>query len=155
WKHQHHARFHESQGGDGPRATPTISGGRVYTVGGTGILDCIDGRTGKRIWSRDTLAANELANLIWGKACSPLVFDNKVIVTGGKDSGASLLAYHKDTGEPLWKGGKDEAAYSSPALATVAGTRQILSFNAHSLTGHDPADGKVLWHVDWPDEWIP
>jgi outer membrane protein assembly factor BamB len=181
WKHEHDTRFLASRGGEGPRATPTIVGDRVYTVGGTGILDCIDSRTGKNIWSHDTLAENKLANLVWGKACSPMVFDDKVIVTGGKTnepSGSvsvwptrisvfglweierrhyrpSLLAYHKDTGELLWKGGEDEAAYSSPTLAVLAGTRQILSVNAHSLTGHAPADGKVLWHFDWPDEGIP
>jgi outer membrane protein assembly factor BamB len=155
WTHAHDVRFRDSQGGDGPRATPTIAGDRVYTVGGTGILDCIDGRGGKNVWSRDTLAEIKRGNLVWGKSCSPLVFDDKVIVTGGKDGGPSLLAYHKNTGEPLWKAGEDEAGYSSPALATVAGMRQILSINAHSITSHDPTDGKVLWHVDWPGEWIP
>ena len=153
WTHEHEVRFRDSQGGDGPRATPTVVGDRVYTAGGTGILDCIDGRTGKNLWTHDTLAENNLPNLIWGKACSPLVFDDKVIVTGGMEKGPSLLAYQKDTGELLWKGGEDGAAYSSPALATVAGTRQILSVNAHSVTGHDPKSGKVLWSFDWPSDW--
>ncbi len=155
WTHAHDVRFRDSQGGDGPRSTPTVVGDRVYTVGGTGILDCIDGRTGKNLWSRDTLAEIKRDNLVWGKSCSPLVLEDKVIVTGGKDGGPSLLAYHKDTGEPLWKAGDDEAGYSSPALATLAGKRQILSINAHSITAHDPADGKIVWHIDWPGEWIP
>ncbi len=153
WKHGHEARFHDKQGGDGPRATPTLAEGRVYTLGGTGILDCLDAATGDNLWSHDTLAENNLTNVIWGKACSPLVLDDKVIVTGGREKGPSLLAYHKDTGKPLWKAGTDDASYSSPALATLAGKRQILSVNAHSVTGHDPTDGKVLWDFSWPSDW--
>jgi len=153
WKHEHDVRLRDKQGGDGPRATPTIVGERVYTVGGTGILDCIDGASGKNLWTHDTLGENGLTNIIWGKSCSPLVFDDKVIVTGGKEKGPSLLAYHKDDGKLLWKAGEDDASYSSPALATLAGKKQILSVNAHSVTGHDPEDGKVLWSFSWPSDW--
>ncbi len=153
WKHEHEVRFQDKQGGNGPRATPTIIGNRVYTLGGTGILDCIDGGTGENIWSHDTLAENNLSNLIWGKSNSPLVFDDKVIVTGGKEKGPSLLAYGREKGDLLWKAGDDDASYSSPALATLAGTKQILSVNAHSVTGHDPEDGKVLWSFSWPEDW--
>jgi outer membrane protein assembly factor BamB len=153
WKHEHDVRLHDKQGGDGPRATPTVVGNRVYTLGGTGILDCLDAATGKNLWSRDTLAENGLTNVIWGKSCSPLIVEDKVIVTGGKEKHDSLLAYHKDTGEPLWKAGDDDASYSSPALATLAGQKQILCVNAHSVTGHDPKDGTILWKFDWPAEW--
>ncbi|HZV03493.1 MAG TPA: PQQ-binding-like beta-propeller repeat protein [Gemmataceae bacterium] len=152
WKHEHDVRLKDPQGGDGPRATPTIVDGRVYTLGGTGILDCINGATGKNLWTRDTLGENELSNLIWGKSCSPLVCDDKVIVTGGKESKDSLLAYDKETGQPLWKAGDDAASYSSPALANFDGTKQILSVNAHSVTGHDPKEGKVLWTYSWPGD---
>jgi outer membrane protein assembly factor BamB len=152
WIHEHEARLKDPQGGDGPRATPTLVDGRVYTSGGTGILDCIDGATGKNLWSRNTLAEHNLTNLIWGKSCSPLVFDDKVIVTGGLEKKNSLLAYDKETGKPLWQAGDDAASYGSPALATLADTKQILSVNAHSVTGHDPNDGKVLWTYSWPGE---
>ncbi len=152
WKHEHDVRLIDKQGGDGPRATPTISDGRVYTLGGTGILDCIDGAIGKNIWTADTLADHNLTNLIWGKSCSPLVFDDKVIVTGGKEKRDCLLAYHRETGKPLWHVGDDAASYSSPALATFDGQKQILSVNAESVTGHDPNDGKVLWKFRWPGE---
>jgi outer membrane protein assembly factor BamB len=151
WKHEHDARWLDKQGGDGPRATPTIVDGRVYTVGGTGILDCIDGATGKNIWTRDTLTENGLSNTIWGKSNSPLVFDDKVIVTGGKEKKDSLLAYRKDDGKPLWTAGEDDASYASPALATLAGKKQILIVNNYSVTGHDPDDGKILWNFPWPD----
>jgi outer membrane protein assembly factor BamB len=152
WIHEHEVRLKDPQGGDGPRSTPTIVDGRVYTSGGTGILDCIDGATGKNLWTRDTLGEHRLKNLIWGKSCSPLVFDDKVIVTGGQENRDSLLAYDKETGKLLWKSGDDAASYSSPVLATLADAKQILSVNAHSVTGHDPQDGKVLWTYSWPGE---
>jgi outer membrane protein assembly factor BamB len=153
WKHEHEVRLHDQQGGDGPRCTPTFHDGRVYTLGGTGILDCIDGATGKNLWSHDTLGENDLSNIIWGKSCSPLVFDDMVVVTGGKEKRDSLLAYDRVKGNLLWKAGSDDASYSSPALATLAGKKQILSVNAHSVTGHDPKDGKVLWDYSWPSDW--
>lgn len=152
WKHEHDVRFADKQGGDGPRATPTIQDGRVYTVGGTGILDCIDGATGKNIWTADTLADHQLTNLIWGKSCSPLIFEDKVIVTGGKEKRDCLLAYDRQSGKPLWHVGDDAASYSSPVLATLDGQQQVLSVNAESVTGHDPKDGKVLWKFPWPGE---
>jgi outer membrane protein assembly factor BamB len=152
WTHEHEVRLQDKQGGDGPRATPTLVEGRVYTLGGTGLLDCIDAATGKNLWTRDTLADYDLKNLIWGKSCSPLVVEDKVIVTGGLKKRDCLLAYDRETGEPLWHVGDDEASYSSPALATFDGQKQLLSVNAHSVTGHDPKDGKVLWKFAWPGD---
>jgi outer membrane protein assembly factor BamB len=68
----------------------------------------------------------------------------------GEPGKRSLVAYHKETGQPVWQAGSDTASYASPVLATLAGRRQILSVNAGSVTGHDPADGRVLWEYEWP-----
>lgn len=152
WQHCNMVRFSEGLGGDGPRATPTIDAGRVYVLGATGILDCLDGATGEAIWSRHVLNENDLPNLTWGKSSSPLVVDNSVVVSGGDVKSKSLLAYDKETGEPVWCAGGDKASYSSPVLATLAGVRQILSVNAGSVTGHDIADGHELWNFPWPGD---
>jgi outer membrane protein assembly factor BamB len=151
WVHSNPVRFSEKMGGDGPRATPTISGGRVYALGATGILDCLEGKSGKPVWSRATLEEHGLPNLIWGKSSSPLVLDELVVVSGG-DAPGSLLAYHKDTGKPAWEATEDKASYSSPVAMTLAGVGQIVSVNAASVAGHDPADGKLLWKYDWPGD---
>jgi outer membrane protein assembly factor BamB len=154
WNRENKVRFHEGMGGDGPRATPTIADGRVYAMGATGILDCLDLATGKAIWSRDVLKENTLPNLIWAKSCSPLVYDDFVVVTGGMTNGPTLLAYARKDGSPAWRAGKDKASYSSPQLATLVGQRQIVSINAASVTGHDPADGRELWNYGWAtDQW--
>ena len=152
WTHQDNVRFHETAGGDGPRATPTIDEGRVYALGATGLLNCLDGETGAVIWSRDILAEHQQRNLMWGKSCSPLVFGHLVVVSLGDAAEPSLAAYDKRTGQPAWQAGHDKPSYASPALATLAGREQILSVNAASVSGHDPADGRQLWQYAWPGE---
>ena len=150
WEHANKVRFGEALGGDGPRATPTINAGRVYAFGATGILDCLDGATGKVLWTRDTLNEIKAQNPMYGKSSSPLLCDNLVVVTGGAE-GPLLLAYDKDTGRPIWlSDNAGKCGYSSPVLATVAGKRQILSVNGASVTGHDPVDGRALWEFQWP-----
>ncbi len=151
WQHSNTARFSESMGGDGPRATPTIRDGRVYVMGATGILECLDGATGHAIWSRNIFTDSHADNPIWGKSCSPLIYGNLIVVSGGKH-GPSLLAFDRETGSPRWTGGADSAAYASPAPATVGGVEQILILNAHSASGHNPANGNVLWQYGWPGD---
>jgi outer membrane protein assembly factor BamB len=152
WSHVHEGvRFSEKLGGDGPRATPTIDGGRVFVLGATGILDCLELATGKPVWSTDTLKESGSENLIWGKSSSPLVVGNLVVISLG-EARDSLAAYDRETGKLKWRAAGDRASYCSPVLVTLAGQAQIVSVNAGSVTGHDPADGKELWNFPWPNE---
>ncbi len=105
WVHTNPVHFNQWQGGDGPRATPTVRDGRVFAIGATGILDCLEAGSGRLVWSRDVLQENKLQNLIWGVSASPLVFDDKVVVTGGLTDGPTVLAYRRSDGEPLWHAG--------------------------------------------------
>ncbi|MBL9128443.1 MAG: PQQ-binding-like beta-propeller repeat protein, partial [Verrucomicrobiales bacterium] len=155
WAQTNRARFFQWQGGEGPRATPTVDRGRVFAFGGTGILDCLDATTGVRLWTRSVLAEHDLPNLIWGVSASPLVFGDTVVVTGGMTNRATALAYKRETGEPLWTAGTNMASYASPVYAKVAGRPLVLSVEASGLIGYDPATGaEVLRHVwgkgDWP-----
>lgn len=156
WSHANRVRFRDRTG-DGPRATPTIDGQRVYALGATGILDCLDGATGELLWTHDTLAEHALGNLEWGKSGSPLIEGDLVIVSGGKSvdgkSGPSLIAYDKTSGEERWQAGHDNASYCTPEPAAQAGGRQIIIVNAESVSAHDPADGKPLWQYQWPGQW--
>lgn len=155
WTHTDHARFFQWQGGEGPRATPTVSSGRVFTMGGTGILNCLDATTGQQAWRHDVLQENALANITWGISDSPLVFEKTVVVTGGENKGPTLFAYDRDTGALLWKAGEDQASYASPVLATLAGMSAILSVNATTFTAHDPGSGRLLLTHRWSNEKPP
>lgn len=155
WAHADKARFTQWQGGEGPRATPTVHEGRVYTYGGTGMLNCLNATTGKPVWQRRVLEENKLANIEWGICASPLIVDDKVVVSGGNTQGAVLFAFLRETGAPVWKAGDDQASYASPMLATLAGKRVILSNNARALTAHDPTSGDVLLDHAWGGEKWP
>ena len=151
WQHSDKARFDSEAfvGGIGPRATPTLSGNRVYTLGATGILNCLNLKDGKLIWSKNILEENNAKIKEWGTAGSPLLLDSLVVVSPGGTDGHSLVAYHKGSGEQIWSAGNDQAGYSSPLIATIAEVRQILIFNWQHVVAHDPGSGKILWKFPW------
>jgi outer membrane protein assembly factor BamB len=151
WAHKDSARFSEAMGGDGPRATPTIDleNKLVYSLGATGILNCLELETGKKKWSRNILTDAGAGNLVWAKSIAPLLVGDLVVVSGGMTA-PTLLAVKRDTGDLAWKAGTDGASYSSPVVRTLAGREQIVSVNTSSVTGHDLATGEVLWTFDWP-----
>lgn len=152
WSHADRARYETLIAGVGPRATPTIVGGRVYTMGGTGILNALDLATGRRLWSRQVVEEAGAKLPDWGKSCSPLVAGGRVIVSAGGTDGRSLVAYDAETGRKAWSGGHDRSSYSSPVLATLAGRPQVLIFNRGSVAAHDPETGAVLWEQPWSVE---
>ncbi len=150
WASREVAHYTNPLAGDGPRSTPTIDQGVVYAMGGTGLLTALDLETGKLLWKRDVLKDNDAKLPVWGKSGSPLVVDGRVVVSAGGTKGKSLVAYDTDSGEILWHGGSDRSAYSSPVRVTLAGVRQIVSFNHDSVTGHHPGNGRLLWRQKWP-----
>ena len=151
WSHSDHDRYEATPAGVGPRATPTIVENRVYTLGATGLLNCLDLGTGERIWSEDILYDNDAELASWGMSGSPLVLGDLVVVSAGGPEDKSLVAYHKDTGERIWRGGSSPAGYSSPLITTLAGVPQILIFNYGSVAAHNPNGGEVLWQQPWPN----
>jgi hypothetical protein len=144
WRHGDAARFWDAHVGAGPRATPTLSGGRVYTLGATGILNALDAADGRVVWSRNA-ASDTDANLpTWGFVSSPLVVDDVVIVHAG-----ALVAYDLATGERRWVGPRG-GSYSSPHLLTIGGVPQVLLMTHAGATSVAPADGRLLWAHPWP-----
>src|SRR5262249_4659192 len=137
----------------GPRATPTIAGGEVYSLGATGQLVCLEGATGRLKWSKDILEDNEAKRVTWGMTSSPLVAGDLVVVNPGVDpehnAGRALAAYKRPTGERAWGAGTYKAGYSSPQLARLCGREQILLFDAGGLAGFDPGTGAELWRYPW------
>ena len=130
--------------GNGPRATPTIVGDRVFVFTGEGTLLAVDFDEGIKVWSHNVVAELSGKEAEYGMACSPLVIGEQVIVTAGAAKG-TLVAFDTKSGKQLWTAGKDPAGYSSPALLNVGGRQQIVAFTGNSALGVDPAKGGVLW----------
>jgi len=150
WVHSDRARLEVSMGGLGPRSTPTVVGDKVYTFGGTGILNCLNLQSGKLIWSQDIGPRMVEHFPEWGKSTSPLSVENLIVVSGAEGSGSTLLAFDADTGKEVWVYKGNGSSYSSPNSLEVAGVKQIVSVNAKDVTGHDPSTGEELWRFDWP-----
>jgi outer membrane protein assembly factor BamB len=151
WAYPYAASFRSGQSDAGPRATPTIEGEDVYSLGAAGRLVCLEVATGRPKWSVEILKGNK--NLIWGMSGSPLVYDQLVVVNPGAQVGAaaggSLVAYDRSTGQVAWQAGTTQAGYSSPMLATLSGRRQVLLLDAAQLAGYDAATGSQLWQFPW------
>ncbi len=172
WTHADIARFDPadvagSLGDIGPRATPTIHADKILTQGGTGIVNCLDARTGRILWSHDTVAEFGAPITLWGKSGSPLVVDDMVVISVGAPAGAapaagnsakpknynsSLVAFDIETGGVRWAAGTRQASYASPVLAALAGEPQIVVVNRSWVTGHRAGDGQVLWEHPWEHE---
>ena len=150
WRHSDAARFWESNAGAGPRATPTLSGDRVYTFGATGILNALDAKNGSVIWTRNAAEDTKTKVPIWGFASSPLVVGDVVIVAAA----SSLAAYDIANGNPRWSGPTNPRGYSSPHLTTIGGVQQVMLLNGEGVVSVAPADGTVLWKYAWEGDSI-
>lgn len=143
WRHSDGARFWESHAGAGPRATPALSDGHVYSFGATGILNALDAADGTLVWSRNAAADAEARVPDWGFTSSPLIVEDRVFVYAG-----ALAAYDAATGEPRWFGPKG-GSYSSPHLVTLDGIPQVLMQSGSGVSSFAPADGTLLWEHPW------
>ena len=145
WKHSDAARFYESNGGPGPRATPTLNNGRVYAQGATGIVNVLDATTGTVVWTRNSVSDTGAKVPGWGIAGSPLVVNDLVIVAAS----GTLVAYDVANGNPRWLGPTGGVGYSSPQLVTIAGVQQVVLLNSNGAISVSLADGKLLWEHKW------
>lgn len=146
WEVANGARFSNDRG-DGPRATPTIDGGRVYAYGASGDLSVLDAATGKGIWKINVLKQFGGGNIQWGLSESPLVLPDRIIVNAGGRN-ASIVAVNKKDGSEIWRSQSDEAGYSSGVLHTFEGTPQAIFFSASRGLAVDSRDGRLLWSYD-------
>jgi outer membrane protein assembly factor BamB len=150
WRPQDSTRFWDSHAGAGPRSTPTLNNGRLYTLGATGILNVLDAENGTLLWSRNIGADTRVTIPEWGFTSSPLVVDNAVVLAAA----GTLVAYDLNTGNPRWLGPDGGAGYSSPHLMTIEGSKQILLMTESGLISMDPYTGTLLWRHNWPGEQI-
>lgn len=146
WRHSDSARFWDSHAGAGPRATPTLSNGHVYTLGATGILNVLDALSGTQVWSRNAASDAGVKALPWGFTSSPLIVNDVVIVAlSGK-----LAAYDAANGKLRWFGPDGGNSFSSPHLITIDSTLQVLLMSQSGALSVNPANGKPFWKYSWP-----
>jgi len=156
WAAEYPALFSETLGGDGPRATPAYADGKIFALGATGMLTCVDFATGKKIWSVNILEQDESGNLDWGMSGSPLVHAGRVLVNPGAQKGTdasrSIVAYDAADGKRLLAGGHAKASYASPMRVTLGGVEQLLIFDGGGLAGFEPNDFRELWRTPWKSD---
>jgi outer membrane protein assembly factor BamB len=144
WKHEYDCSYGISYPA-GPRCTPTIDGGKVYTLGAMGDLFCLDAAKGSVIWSKNLPKTYDAPLPLWGNAGHPLVYKNLLIcMAGGKES--AVVALDKETGMEVWKSlTTPEIGYSPPTLIEAAGVKQLLIFHGKALASLDPDTGRPYW----------
>lgn len=138
-----------NDGGDGPRSTPTVDGGRVYVMNSNLQLFCLEAASGKQVWKKDLVREHGAKNIKWKNAASPLIDGNLVFVAGG-GAGQALLGIDKATGKVIWKGQSDTMTHSTPVVATIQGQRQVIFFTESGLVSVNPASGQPLWRYQFP-----
>ena len=127
--------------GKGPKSTPLVSGGRVYKLGMSGVLACLDAQSGKQVWRFDSQGKFKQTSPLFGVAVSPLIHDGRLIAHVGTDDDGALAAFEPATGKVLWQTKGFGPGYGSPVVAGM----QIVAVGADKMFAVKPADGSVVW----------
>jgi len=139
----------DNKGGDGPRSTPTLDGGRVYATSSKLVVSSFDAATGDLVWRHDLLKEFSGRNIAWQNAASPLVEDGLVLVAGGGPD-QSVIAFKASDGQVAWKALDDTMTHATPTPATLHGQRQVIFFLKSGLVSLDPKTGRELWRFAFP-----
>ena len=158
WRQEYDAPYAKNQYaarmGRGPNATPLVAGGRVFTIGATGVLTAWDARAGTHLWQKNFTAIVDFSKLFCGTAASPLLIDGAVVVQVGSDvHGGSIVALDPATGTARWEWRGAGPGYASPIVAEVEGVTQIITLTNRSALGVDARTGRELWSTPLPNEW--
>src|SRR5262249_8827401 len=146
WQHSYECPYTISYA-SGPRCTPVVSGGKVYTLGAEGNLLCLDAEKGTVLWAKDLKKEYKVETPIWGFCGHPLVDGRKLICLVGGE-GSVAVAFDKDTGNEIWRSlSAKEPGYCPPTMIEAGGKQQLIIWHAEAINGLDPEGGKVYWSV--------
>jgi len=148
WTYDYAAPYGMLDYGKGPRGTPTLHDGRIYTVGAVGHVHCLDAASGKLLWSHDLVGKQGAKLPTWGFSCSPVVHGDLVIVHAGLPKGC-YVAYDRRSGEERWRGDDDPLGYGTPILIAHAGRTMLVGWTPEHILALDPDTGTVHWKVPY------
>ena len=154
WRKSYAAPFKIGGGGEnhgkGPKSSPALAEGRLFTLSIAGRLSAWNADSGKLLWQQDYGSRFKKSHLFWGAATSPLVDGDRVVVHFGTDGQGALIALDAKNGNEVWSHGKDGPSYSSPLLVEIQGIRQIVDWNERALVSVDSKSGHKLWEYPYP-----
>jgi outer membrane protein assembly factor BamB len=139
--------------GKGPKSTPAISGGKLYSLSINGMLSCHNAETGKVTWRKNFSEEFKATSPLYGSAMSPLVVDNLVIAHVGGNFGGMLAAFNADTGDVKWSWKGDGPGYASPIVVEMAGVRQIVTQSEKNIIAVSASSGELLWQMPFTTEY--
>jgi outer membrane protein assembly factor BamB len=155
WTHSYSCAYEDMEYGNGPRASPTVHAGKVYTLGTKGHLLSLDAARGEVLWKKDLAKDFNASIPHYGASAAPLVEGDLLIVCAGGQPEASVIALDRNTGAERWRALKDRPAYSAPIVITAGGCRQVIVWTADTVTALEPATGKVYWQVPYKATFDP
>lgn len=156
WEHKYTAPWPKDlqmEFGPGPHSTPLLVGDRLFAVGSTAKLHCLDKKTGKVIWSHDLHEKYKASLHMRGYGSSPLAYEDKIILPVSKENDNALIAFNQSDGSVAWHGGDFSLGYPSLLAITSHGIKQLVAFSSNAVLGLDPTNGRMLWSVDHPTQW--
>jgi len=144
WQHEYPADYTMSYTA-GPRTTPIVQDGKVWTLGAEGHLVCLNEQTGAVVWTRDFRQDFGARTPVWGFAAHPLIDGRKLICVAGGE-GSVVVAFDKDTGKELWRAlSAKEPGYCPPMIYEFGGKRQLIVWHPEAVNSLDPETGQVNW----------
>ena len=149
WRFRSDDNYYEGQGGNGPRATPTIDGDLLFTISAYGKLYALNAGNGQKVWSHDLQQKFGSEMPRWGFSTSPLVDEELLLVEVGGKGEKSIAAFNKKNGDVIWSSHKDKLGYSSPITVTVKGIRQTIFLTGTKVVSVSPTDGTIYWKYPW------
>ncbi|MBI4584804.1 MAG: PQQ-binding-like beta-propeller repeat protein [Planctomycetes bacterium] len=149
WVHAYPCDYENMDYGSGPRASPMVDEGKIYSLGAKGQLVCLEAAKGKVIWERSLVKDYAAQVPRWGASAAPLVEGELLIACVGGQPGACIVAFDKKTGLEVWKALDDRPAYSAPLGIEAGGERQVVIRTADAVNSLEPATGKVYWRIPW------
>ena len=149
WRFRSDSNYYEAEGGNGPRATPTIDGEFLFTVSAQGKFYALNNANGDKVWSYDLIKDFTSYMPRWGFSSSPLVEGDMLFVEVGGNNGKFIVAFDKTNGDVLWTSHMDKLGYASPIAVTIGGVRQLIVFAGLRLLSVSTDDGELFWTYPW------